>query len=72
MAKVYFAPARAKKWNYNDSMPGKLEKLLEKIGIDALFQPRRWVAIKTHFGSEGAHRIVRPVFLRKVAEELKR
>ena len=41
MAKVYFAPARAKKWNYDDSMPGKLERLLEEIGTDELFQPGR-------------------------------
>src|SRR4030066_420 len=28
MAKVYFASARAMKWKYDDSMPGKLERLL--------------------------------------------
>ena len=72
MAKVYFAPARAKKWNYEDSMPGKLERLLAEIGLMNYFSPEEWVAVKTHFGSEGAHRIVRPVFLRKVVEHLKK
>ncbi len=72
MAKVYFASARAKKWKYSESMPGKLERLLKEIGLMNYFRPEEWVAVKTHFGSEGAHRIVRPVFLRKVVDALKR
>ena len=71
MAKVYFASARAMKWKYDDSMPGKLERLLKEINLATYFEPKEWVAVKTHFGSEGAHRIVRPVFLRKVVEALK-
>lgn len=70
MAKVYFSSARARKWRYDDSMPGKLERLMKEIGIMNYFSPDEWVAVKTHFGSEGAHRIVRPVFLRKVTEAL--
>ena len=72
MSKVYFASARARKWRYEDSMPGKLERLLKEIGIMNYFSPDEWVAIKTHFGSQGSHRIVRPVFLRKVVEALRR
>ncbi len=72
MAKVYFASARAKKWKYEDSMPGKLEALLKETGMLNYFSPDEWVAVKTHFGSEGAHRIVRPVFLKKIVEALKR
>lgn len=71
MAKVYFSSARIKKWKYTDSMPGKLEILLREIGISNYFEKDEWTAIKTHFGSEGAHRIVRPVFLRKVVDALK-
>jgi uncharacterized Fe-S center protein len=59
------------KWRYDDSMPGKLERLLKEIGLSNYFSPKEWVAVKTHFGSEGAHRIVRPVFLRKAVEGLK-
>lgn len=72
MAKVYFAPARAIKWRYDDSLPGKLDILLKEIGLHNYFSPKEWVAVKTHFGSEGAHRIVRPVFLRRVVEALKK
>ena len=71
MSKVYFSSARPMKWRYEDSMPGKLERLLKEIGLSRYFSPKEWVAVKTHFGSEGAHRIVRPVFLRKVVEGLK-
>lgn len=72
MSKVYFASARIRKWRYEDSMPGKLERLLKEIGMMNYFSPDEWVAVKTHFGSEGAHRTVRPVFLRKVVDALKR
>lgn len=71
MSKVYFSSARAKKWKYDDSMPGKLERLLKEVDLSNYFEPKEWVAVKTHFGSEGAHRIVRPVFLRKVVDALK-
>ncbi len=71
IADVYFAPARVKKWKYSESLPGKLERLLKKIGLPRYFEKDEWVAIKTHFGSEGAHRVVRPVFLRKVVEALR-
>lgn len=71
MSKVYFASARAMKWKYDDSMPGKLESLLKKFNLSNYFEPKEWVAVKTHFGSEGAHRIVRPIFLRKVVDALK-
>jgi uncharacterized Fe-S center protein len=71
MSKVYFSSARALKWKYDDSMPGKLEMLLQEFQLSNYFEPKEWIAVKTHFGSEGAHRIVRPIFLRKVVEALK-
>ncbi len=70
MPKVYFASARSRKWKYEDSMPGKLETLLREFNMPDYFEPKEWVAVKTHFGSEGAHRIVRPIFLRKVVDAL--
>jgi len=69
--KVYFASARVQKWKHEDSMPGKLSRLLEASELGRRFEKDEWVAVKTHFGSEGAHRIVRPVFLHKVTDALK-
>ena len=71
MSKVYFASARVKKWTYADSMPGKLERALKEVNLSAHFGKDEWIAVKTHFGSEGSHRVVRPVFLRKVVDALK-
>lgn len=71
MSKVFFSSARTKKWKYHDSMPGKLEHLLNEFNLTKYFETKEWIAVKTHFGSEGAHRIVRPIFLRKVVNALK-
>lgn len=71
MSKVYFASARVSKWKYDESLPGKLERLLKEVGLANYFENSEWVAVKTHFGSEGAHRVVRPVFLRKIVDALK-
>lgn len=70
-SKVYFAPARVTKWRHGDSMPGKLERLMGHMELSERYDKGEWAAIKTHFGSEGAHRIVRPVFLRIIADSLK-
>jgi len=71
MSRVYFATARAIKWKYDESMPGKLERLLKEFGLSDYFRQDEWVAVKTHWGSEGAHRIVRSIFLRKVVDSLR-
>jgi len=71
-ATVYFASARVRKWKHEESLPGKLERLLEKARPASFFEENEWVAIKTHFGSPGAHRIIRPVFLKKVVDAVKR
>ena len=68
MSKVYFSTARTLRWDYHHSVPGKLETLLEKLEFSKRFAEDEWVAIKTHWGSHGAFRIVPPVMIRKVVE----
>lgn len=68
---VYFARARATRWDYQYSLIGRLEELIKCLDFSQHIAPGEYVAIKTHFGSEGAHRIVRPVFLRKIVEGVK-
>ena len=70
--KVYFASARVLKWKQEESLPGKLDRLLERMCLPERFGKDEWVAVKTHFGSVGAHRIIRPVFLAGVVSALKR
>lgn len=69
--KVFYARARVTKWNYESSLPGKLESLLSRASLNERFEKDESVAVKTHFGSFGAHRIVRPVFLRKITESVR-
>jgi uncharacterized Fe-S center protein len=70
-SKVYLAPARATRWDYSASQVAGLERLIENMDFDNAIEKNEYVAIKTHFGSEGAHRIVRPRFLRVLADAVK-
>jgi uncharacterized Fe-S center protein len=63
MSKVYFSSARTLRWNYSHSVPGKLETLLKKMNLSEHFKKDEWVAVKTHWGSHGAFRIVPPVMI---------
>jgi len=68
---VYFAPARATRWDYSASQIAGLERLIERLDFGTAIGEGEYVAIKTHFGSQGAHRIVRPRFLRVLADAVK-
>lgn len=68
---VYFAPARATRWDYRYSQVAGLGRALERLELERRIEKDEYVAIKTHFGSRGAHRIVRPMFLRTVVEAVK-
>ncbi len=70
-SKVYFAPARATRWDYSASQAAGLERLIEKVDFGSAIGEGEYVAVKTHFGSWGAHRIVRPRFLRILADAVK-
>ncbi len=67
-SQVYFISARATKWSYKLSLVGRFESLLKEIPFTQYIKKKEPVALKTHFGSEGAHRVVRPIFIRKVVE----
>jgi uncharacterized Fe-S center protein len=71
MPKVFFSSARTLRWDYSHSVPGKLEALLDLMRFSDRFEKDEWVAVKTHWGSHGAFRIVPPVMIRKVVEAVK-
>ena len=71
MKNNYFASARSENFSYQASMVAKLENMLRKMDLSQYIDKDDKVAVKTHFGSEGGHRIVRPIFLRKVVEAVK-
>ncbi len=68
---VLHAPARCTTWEYEWSLPAKLEEILRRSGVSAMVTPGEYVAVKLHLGSEGAFRTIRPVFVRKVVEAIR-
>jgi uncharacterized Fe-S center protein len=71
MKNIYFASARSEDFSYQTSTVAKLENMLKNMELSHYITKGDYVAVKTHFGSEGGHRIVRPIFLRKVVEAIK-
>ena len=69
--KIYYSNARAKGFDFKYSFIAKFEQILDIIDFGQFIDKNDYVAIKTHFGSFGAHRIVRPFFLRKIVEKVK-
>ncbi len=50
----------------------RLEALITSRGLLDFVKPKDFIAVKTHFGEEGAEGYVRPVYLRAVGAALKR
>lgn len=68
---VYYTSARATKWDYKYSVSARLEEIIRRLDFSQHMAPDEYVAVKVHFGSEGAYRIVRPVFIRKIVDGIK-
>ena len=68
MSIVYYATARARTFDHAYSLPAKFEELLGRVKLKTFLSPRDTVAIKTHFGSYGAFRVVRPRFVRTIVD----
>jgi len=71
IAKIYFSDARVKSYDYKHSFVAKFEQILNQIDFKAFIGEKDYVAIKTHLGSYGSHRIVRPFFLKRVVDKVK-
>jgi uncharacterized protein len=68
---VYRLSARVLKWGYKYSTLGIYERFLKEYGVSKHFAKDEWVAVKIHFGSEGAHRVIRPSFIQKTVAAIK-
>ncbi|HEY6838938.1 MAG TPA: DUF362 domain-containing protein [Geobacteraceae bacterium] len=69
MSTVYFADMRA---GHKENLFAKISRLLHNCGIDERLNAGDLVAVKVHFGERGNHTFVRPVFVRRVVEEIKK
>jgi uncharacterized Fe-S center protein len=72
MKSLYFSNARTPEISYEISLVAKLEEILEQADLSKYINEGDYVAIKTHFGSRGGHRVIRPIFLKKIADAVKK
>lgn len=66
--KVFFADMRA---GHKENLFGKISRLLKECGIGERICAGDLVAVKVHFGERGNHAFVRPIFVRRVVDEIK-
>jgi len=67
-ATVWFADLRS---GSRENLFDKLERLLALAGLDKVICSGDLTAVKIHFGEKGGHAYVRPVFIRKIVEQIK-
>lgn len=66
---VYFADMRT---SHRENLMGKIARLLTQAGIADRIEVGDLVALKLHFGERGNHAFIRPIFVRKVVDEIRR
>lgn len=69
MAKVFFADLRA---SHKENLFDKITKLLALCGLPQRVQEGDLTAVKIHFGEKGNSAFIRPIFARRVVDELKK
>ncbi|HEY5673698.1 MAG TPA: DUF362 domain-containing protein [Malonomonas sp.] len=67
-ATVWFADLRS---GVRENLFDKLERLLSQAGLATAIKSGDLTAVKIHFGEKGGHAYVRPVFIRKIVEQIK-
>ena len=67
-SKVFFADMRT---GQQENLFAKIGRLMRTAGLGACLSPGDLVAIKVHFGEKGNHSFVRPIFVRRVVDEVK-
>jgi Uncharacterized Fe-S center protein len=67
-SKVFFADMRA---GAKENLFAKIGRLMQQAGLSVAIAPGDLVAVKVHFGERGNHTFIRPIFLRRVVDEIK-
>ncbi|WP_224984340.1 DUF362 domain-containing protein [Geomonas agri] len=67
-SKVFFADMRA---GAKENLFGKIGRLMQQAGLAQSVAAGDLVAVKVHFGERGNHTFIRPIFLRRVVDEVK-
>jgi uncharacterized Fe-S center protein len=66
---VYFSDMRG---GHKENLFDKISRLMDRCGLERIVSPGNLVAVKLHFGERGNHAFIRPVFIRRVVEEIRR
>lgn len=69
MSNVFFADMRA---SHKENLFDKITKLLNLCGLSQLVHGGDLTAVKIHFGEKGNSAFIRPIFARRVVDELKK
>lgn len=69
MSKVFFADMRA---SHKENLFDKITKLLALAGLSQRVAEGDLAAVKIHFGEKGNSAFIRPIFVRRVVDELKK
>ncbi|HDH96860.1 MAG TPA: DUF362 domain-containing protein, partial [Proteobacteria bacterium] len=69
VSKVWWIDFRARP---NRSVLDKLEALLAEAGVGDVVSPKSLVALKIHFGERGTTAYIRPVFVRRVVDVVRK
>jgi len=69
MSKVFFADMRA---SHKENLFDKISKLLALCGLAQRVNEGDLTAVKIHFGEKGNSAFIRPIFARRVVDELKK
>jgi len=66
---VHFIDLRA---SSRENLFSRLSTLLAASGIDRVVTPNDLAAIKLHFGERGNHAFIRPIFIRRIVDEVRK
>jgi uncharacterized Fe-S center protein len=67
-SKVFFADMRT---GAEENLFAKIGRLMHQAGLASCLAQGDLVAVKVHFGEKGNHTFVRPIFVRRVVDEIK-
>lgn len=71
-SKVYYIDFRIRKGIKRKNILEKIDILFEQSRLNKIFEKEDLVAVKTHFGTWGSTRQIRPVYLRRIVENIKK
>jgi hypothetical protein len=70
--KVYHITAQSRSFAYESGLMGKFEKFLDKFDLKRFIPENELVPLKMHLGNNGAFKTIRPQFVKKVVDAVKR